>query len=604
VAFAWRKALLGRPIPTRAAGHQRLTRPRALGAFGLDALSSVAYGPDEILYVLLLAGAAGTQFDVPIAIAITGLLAIVVTSYQQTIYAYPQGGGSYTVARENLGTAAGLTAAAALLVDYLTTVAVSVTAGIQALIALAPGLDPYRVPLDVACIALLVVANLRGLREAGALFVFPTYLFIGSLGLVVVWGALHLVTGGLPHAPTTAPHAVEGVTLFLILRAFAGGCTAMTGVEAVANGVPVFEPPESRNAATTLLILGGILGVLFLGITFLGHAIGAVPSNQANVSAQVTQAVSGRGVIFVVVQISSAAILALAANTSFNGFPLLAAILAHDEYLPEQFKHRGLRLAYSNGIVVLGLLAIGLVVVFQGSTHSLIPLFAIGVFLCFTLSQAGMVRHWLRHRGRRWQLKLAINGTGAVVTGIVTLIVVITKFPEGAWIVVFLVPLEIAGFIVIHRHYADTRIEMETGHPPPLHPVRHRMIIPVAQFNRAVTDTVSYAVSIGGEVQAVHVAVDPDAAKQLQQQWATWAPTVPLMVIPSPYREVVAPVVQFVKDARTQDPDLRITVLLPEVIPRRWWQEPLHNQFAVTLELVLRHEPGIVITTVPLQLRH
>jgi hypothetical protein len=295
--------------------------------------------------------------------------------------------------------------------------------------------------------------------------------------------------------------------------------------------------------------------------------------------------------------------LLLAANTSFNGFPLLAAIMARDEYLPHQFGHRGLRLAYSNGIVVLGVLAIALVVLFRGSTHALIPLFAIGVFLCFTLSQAGMVRHWLRNRGRHWRLKLAINGTGAIVTGIVTLIVVVTKFPDGAWIVIILIPIQIVGFVVIHRHYADTRIEMDTGHPPPPHAVRHRMIIPVAQFNRAVTETVSYALSLGVEVQAIHVAVDPEVAKALQRKWADWAPNVPLKIIRSPYREIVAPIVKVVHDARTQDPEMRITILLPEVIPRRWWQESLHNQFAVALELVLRHESGVVITTVPVQLR-
>jgi amino acid transporter len=559
----------------------------------------VAYGPDEILYVLLLAGAAGARWDMPIALAIAALLAIVVTSYRQTIYAYPHGGGSYTVARENLGSGVGLLAAAALMVDYVTTVAVSVTAGVEALVALASVLDPYRVELDVACITLLMVVNLRGLREAGNLFVVPTYVFIGSLGLLLAWGGLQLVHGGIPHVQQSAPRAVEGLSLLIILRAFAGGCTAMTGVEAIANGVPVFKSPESRNAAITLVALGGILTLLFLGVAGLGHAIGAVPSDQANVIAQIGQTVAGRGPLFATVQVSAALILILAANTSFNGFPLLAAIMARDEYLPNQFGHRGLRLAYSNGILILGLIACALVILFHGSTHALIPLFAIGVFLCFTLSQAGMVRHWLRIRGPRWRMKLAINGTGAAVTALVTVIVVITKFPEGAWIVLLIVPVLIVYFLRVHTHYAEVRKQMQTGHPPPPHPVRHSIIMPVAQFNRAVTEAVSYGQSLGAPFEAVHVAVDQEAAERLQTSWEAWGCGVPLRIIPSWYREVIRPLIDFIEAALKEDPELRVTVLLPEVIPHYWWQEPLHNQFAVGLELALRHVPHVAITTVP-----
>ena len=562
----------------------------------------MAYGPDEILYVLVLAGSAGLQLDLPIALAITALLAIVVTSYRQTIYAYPHGGGSYTVARENLGVLPGLLAAAALTVDYVTTVAVSVTAGVEALIALSPGLGPHRVALDVACIVLLMVANLRGLREAGGYFVVPTYIFIGSLALVVLWGLFHLAGGSLPQVHPGAPTAVEGVSLFLVLRAFSGGCTALTGVEAVANGVPTFKPPETRNAAGTLGFLAATLGVLFLGIAGLGHAVGALPSDQASVIAQVTGVVAGKGVLFVVVQISSAIILILAANTSFNGFPLLAAIMARDEFLPFQFAHRGLRLAYSNGIVVLGLIAIGLVVAFGGSTHALIPLFAVGVFLAFTLSQAGMVHHWLRDHGPRWRVKIVINGTGAVVTAIVTLIVVVTKFPQGAWIVVLIVPLEVMVFLAIHRHYAAARQEMKTGDPPPPRRVAIRMIIPVGQLNRAVTETVSYALSVRGPIEAIHVAVDADAAEKLRASWERWGCGVPLRIIPSPYREVIEPFVHAIKETRREHAGARISVLLPELVPRHWWEEPLHNQFTVALQLALRHEEHVIIINVPVQL--
>jgi amino acid transporter len=595
------RLFFGRPLRTSEGAHERLDRPRALGAFGLDALSSVAYGPDEILYVLVLAGSAGVVWDVPIGIAITLLLAIVVTSYRQTIFAYPHGGGSYTVARENLGTRAGLIAAAALMVDYLTTVAVSVTAGVEAVIAFAPGLDPYRVQIDVGVIALLMFVNLRGLREAGGLFVAPTYIFIGSLGLLLAWGLVRfIVEGGLPQVVPT-PQPVEGVTLFLLLRAFAGGCTAMTGVEAIANGVPEFEPPETYNAAGTLVTLALILGALFLGVVFLGHAIGAVPSAQASVVAQIGQTVAGGNPLYYLVQISAAVILCLAANTSFNGFPLLAAIMARDGFLPRQFSHRSLRLAFANGIVVLGLLAIVLVVVFGGVTHALIPLFAIGVFLCFTLSQAGMVRHWLRLRSQGWRAKLAVNAVGAVTTALVTLIVVTTKFLEGAWVVLVLIPLLVMAFNRIHRYYEAEAIALDVDHPPLPKPVTHTLLIPVERLDRAVSETVAYALSLHVPVRAVHIAVDEAAAEELRQAWDRWGVDVPLSIVPSPYRSLIGPLQHEVRRAHREGDGL-ITILLPEVIPRWAWQQALHNQTEFAIELVLRTNPNVIVTTVPVRL--
>jgi amino acid transporter len=596
------RLVFGRPLRTSEGEHERLDRARAIGAFGLDALSSVAYGPDEILYVLVLAGSAGVAWNLPIAGAIVGLLAIVVTSYRQTIFAYPHGGGSYTVARENLGTRVSLVAAAALMVDYLTTVAVSVTAGIEAIIAFAPGLDTYRVPLDVGLILLLMFVNLRGAREAGGLFIIPTYVFVGSLGLLIAWGVVQLTFGGgLPRLEVPPSQPVEAVSLFLILRAFAGGCTAMTGVEAIANGVPAFEPPETRNAATTLVILAAVLGALFLGVVTLGNAIGAVPSDQASVIAEIGQVVAGTSPLFYVVQISAAIILALAANTSFNGFPLLAAIMARDGYLPHQFGHRGLRLAYSNGIVVLGSLAIVLVIIFGGRTHALIPLFAIGVFLCFTLSQTGMVRHWQRLGGPGWPAKLAINAIGALTTGVVALIVVSTKFAEGAWIVLVLIPVLVMGFMRIHAHYADEAEELEVGHPPPPSATPHHLLIPVARLDRAVAATVGYALSIGGPVQAVHVVTDEDDADALRTSWAAWGVAVPLVLLPSPYRTIVGPLLHEIRRIH-KEAGGRVTVLLPEVVPRQWWQEGLHNQTVLTLQLALRSAPDVVVTTVPVKL--
>ncbi|HEY8692495.1 MAG TPA: APC family permease [Chloroflexota bacterium] len=596
------RLLLGPPLPNTAAAHERLTRPRAMGAFGLDALSSVAYGPDEILYVLLLAGAVTTRLALPIALAIAALLAIVAISYRQTIFAYPRGGGSYTVARENLGTGAGLVAAAALMVDYLTTIAVSVTAGVEALIAFAPTLDRFRVPADVVAIVLLMIVNLRGVREAGAAFVIPTYLFIGSLAALLVVGFVHIAVAGVPHVAATAPSAVEGLSLFLVLRAFAGGCTAMTGVEAIANGVPAFEKPESKNAAATLLTLAVILGALFLGVAGLGMIIGAVPADQANVIAQIGQTFAGGTPLFYLVQVAASVILLLAANTSFNGFPRLAAIMAEDGYFPRQFSHRGLRLAYSNGINAIGLLAIVLVVVFRGSTHALIPLFAVGVFLCFTLSQAGMVRHWWRTRDERWHIKLLVNGGGALVTAVVTVIVLASKFLEGAWIVVLLVPTLVLLFQAVHRHYAEARRELELAPCPRPLACGHPILIPVSGMDRAVAEAVQYACAMSDVVRAVHIAVDEDKAALFREQWAAWAPFLALQIAPSPYREIVAPLVEVVEALRQEHPDGLITVLLPEVITRRFWEEPLHNQLGLAIELALRGRPGVVVSSIRVRL--
>ena len=604
------RVLLGRPLPTTEAEHERLSRPGALGAFGLDALSSVAYGPDEILYVLILAGAAGTRLDLPIALAITALLAIVVTSYRQTIFAYPKGGGSYTVARENLGTGAGLLAAAALMVDYLTTVAVSVTAGVEALVALVPVLDPHRVALDVACVVALMLVNLRGVREAGALFVLPTYVFVGSLAVLLGWGLLRFATGNLHPLHAVPTHATESVSLFLVLRAFAGGCTAMTGVEAIANGVPVFKEPAPRNAAGTLVTLAVMLGALFLGVAWLGYAIHAVPSDQASVIAQIGQAAAGSGpayILFVVIQISSAVILILAANTSFNGFLLLAAIMARDGYLPHQFVHRGSRLAYSNGIVVIGVLALALIVPFNGSTHAIIPLFAIGVFLCFTLSQAGMVRHWLGAHGPGWRLKLAINGLGAVTTAIVTVVVVTIKFGEGAWLVIVIVPVLIVLFTRVHRHYQAVAREIDTMTPDtPLRPedIKHTVLVPIAALNRPALQTLAYARSITGHVIAVYIANGAEDAARMRATWDAWddGAQAPLTIVDSPYRTIVGPLLAYIDEVDAEDPFDTLTVVLPEFVPAHWWDNLLHNQTALRIKGALLFRPGTVVTSVPYHL--
>ena len=597
-----RRLLIGAPLPTVAGRRERLSKSRAIGAFGLDALSSVAYGPDEILYVLLLAGAVGTRLDLPIALAITALLAIVAVSYRQTIFAYPHGGGSYTVARRNLGLRPGLLAAAALIVDYITTVAVSVTAGVQAIVAFLPALDEHRVVASVAAILLLVFINLRGVREAGAAFVIPTYAFILSLAALLGWGLLRFAVLGEPPPLHAVPPAVEGLSLVLVLRAFAGGCTAMTGVEAIANGVPVFEKPEPRNAAATLLLLAVLLGALFLGVATLGNLIGAVPSEQANVIAQIGLAVAPNGPLFYLVQLSAAVILLLAANTPFNGFPLLAAILAEDDFLPHQFAHRGARLAFSNGIIVIGVLAAVLVLIFHGSTHALIPLFAIGVFLCFTLSQAGMVVHWLRRREDGWRWKLVVNGVGAVITGLVTLVVLAAKFTEGAWVVLILVPLLVGRFASIHRAYRRERREVAVHGPLQVSPGRHLVLIPVGQIDRSVAETLEYALGGDRDVTVVHVAFSPEEGRAFEERWRAWAPGVPLRVIQSPYREVVGPLMGVVDELLRVAPDHRVMVMIPDVVPAHWYDEPLHNQLGLAIAAALRARAGVAFTLVPVHL--
>jgi amino acid transporter len=599
------RALLGRPLPSSAQQHERLSKTAAIGAFGLDALSSVAYGPDEILYVLLLAGTAGVALDLPIAAAITLLLAIVVLSYRQTIHAYPNGGGSFTVASRNLGRTPGLVAAGALMVDYLTTVAVSVTAGVAALIAFIPAINPYRVVIDVVAIVLLMVINLRGVREAGAAFILPTYVFVLSLAALLLIAAFRIATGNPPHQLHAIPSATEGLSVFLVLRAFAGGCTAMTGVEAIANGVPAFESPESQNAARTLTILACVLGALFLGVALLGRSIGAVPTDQSNVIAQIGQATAANSPLFYIVQISSAAILLLAANTSFNGFPRLAAVMSRDDFFPHQFSHRGLKLAYSNGIIVIGVLAIALVIVFGGNTHALIPLYAVGVFICFTLSQSGMVVHWMHSKDRRRHMKLAINAVGAVTTGAVAIIVASTKFLEGAWIVLLLVPLLAFNFWAIHRHYARARHELASV--PKRHPVgKQRVIVPVNDLNAASAAAVEYALSIttASRITAVHVRVDADDPRDatLSERWKQWSPNVELRIVTSPYRELISPVIEVIDECHREG-DITVTVVLPDILPRAWYQTLLHNQSELAFKLALLHHPGVVVTSVPFQLR-
>ena len=519
----FKSILVGRPLPTAEEKLERLTKFKALPIFSSDAISSSAYATEEILIVLVMAGSLGLVFALPIAFGIALLLVIVSFSYRQTVHAYPHGGGSYTVSRENLGTQAGLIGAAALLIDYVLTVAVSISAGTAALTSAYEPLFSYRVEISLCFIVVITLINLRGVRESGTIFAFPTYSFILSLAAVIVIGIVRLALGGGASASATialvSPDPVP-VTLFLLLHAFAAGSVAMSGTEAIANGVPAFKPPESKNAATTLTVMSSILGFFFVGVTFLADRFGIVPSETETVIAQIARAVLGNGLPFLFFQAVTMLILVLAANTSFAGFPRLASILAQDGFLPHQMSYRGDRLAFSNGIIILGFIAATLVVLFGGSTHALIPLYAIGVFISFTLSQSGMVRHWWRVRAPGWRKSLAINAVGALLTAIVLIVVGSVKFAMGAWMVLILVPFMVATFNAIHRHYRHVEEQLDdAANGEDVAPPRQIVLVPIGAINLATRRALAYARSIAAHPIAVSVVLDESEASAFKDKW-------------------------------------------------------------------------------------
>jgi amino acid transporter len=597
--------LVGAPMPLAQARHERLRKRVALAVFSSDALSSVAYATEEILLVLVLAGTAALSLSLPIALAIMALLAIVTISYQQTIHAYPNGGGSYIVARDNLGDVPGLVAAAALLVDYVLTVAVSVAAGVAAVTSAVPALAGHKVALGVGCVAVIAFANIRGVRESGRVFAVPTYFFIASFAILLLGGAYRFVTGTMPSAGAAAAPAGEVLGWFLVLRAFSSGCTAMTGIEAISNGIPAFRAPEPRNAAITLGWMAVILGLLFVGITLLASALGVVPSGQETVVSQIARQLFGSGIVYYAIQAATALILVLAANTSFADFPRLSSLLARDHFVPRQFATLGERLVFSNGIVVLAALAAALLVVFGGDTHALIPLYAVGVFISFTLSQGGMVRRWWRLRTNGWRQRLAINGVGAVATGIVAVVIAGTKFVHGAWIVVLVIPVLVVGFLAMRRHYAEVaeQLSLEGWEGPP--PMEHIVLVLVGDVHRGVVRAVQYAQTLaaGAPVRGVFVETDPTRTAKLEEKWGKWGQGVPLVVLTSPYRSLIRPFLDYVDALQSRDPNQVITVVLPEFIPGRWWQHILHNQTALLIKGALLFRRNTVVTDVPYLLR-
>ena len=606
--FRLKSLLFGRPLASDRLEHERLNKKTALAVLSSDAISSVAYATEQTLIVLAVLGSAALSYVVPISAVIVGLLVLVALSYRQTVFAYPAGGGSYTVAKDNLGTMPGLVAAAALLTDYILTVAVSISGGIAAITSAYPVLQPHTVALCIAAIFILMAINLRGVRESGIAFSVPTYAFIGMMLLMIALGLYHRLAGAPVAAPPPLAAAAPGTALsrpvgfaftFLILRAFAEGCVAMTGTEAISNGVGAFRLPSSKNAATTLGWMATILAVFFLGTSFLARSYGIMPNLHETVLSQLGRRVFGTNTVYYVFQYATFAILVLAANTSFADFPRLSSILARDSYMPRYFAARGDRLAFSNGIIALSVLAMVLVWIFQGDTSALIPLYAIGVFVCFTLSQAGMVVHWFVAKTEGWQRRALLNGLGALATAIVSIVQVGTKFTHGAWIVVLIIPLIILLLKWIHRHYAQFTAEVAyTGHAPLMF-LHHTVLVPISNITKPVAGALVYATTISEDVRAVYVEVDPAATARLVDAWQQWDIGVELVVLPSPYRSILRPLTEYVNAITDRgDADL-VTVVVPEILPRRWSEYLLHNRTSWFIRTVFLFRPNVVVTTVP-----
>nr|ART39157.1 H145 [uncultured bacterium] len=615
VGRAWDKlrgVLIGRPLASSELSHERLTKTKALAIFSSDNLSSSAYATEEILLVLILAGTGALTYSLPIAAAIGVLAAIVATSYRQTIKAYPNGGGAYVVAKENIGVNASLFAGSALFVDYILTVAVSTAAGVAAVTSAVPGLHDLKVELAVFFVALLTLGNLRGVRESGTIFAIPTYFFIFTFAGMIGFGLFRTFILGdeLTATHSEAPEALQTLGPLLLLRAFSSGASALTGIEAIANGVPYFKPPEAKNASTTLVWMALILCAFFVGITVLAHQIDVVPSEEKTVVAQVAEAVFGQGnVLFYMVQAATALILILAANTCFSALPTSASVMARDKVMPTQFAFRGDRLGFSNGILVVGILSSVLLIIFQADTHKLIPLYAVGVFTAFTFSQAGMVIHWRRVREPGWRGALLVNGLGAVATGVVAIIIGATKFMDGAWLSMLFMGLLALALYQIRAHYSDAERQLgrgldndggvaeqfyfaSAGRP-------QTVIVPVETIDRAVLRTIAYARSLSQNAVAIHVTDERADAEDLRVAWDANIPDMPLVIVESPYRSLIEPIMAYIEGMDRTQPNQMVTVVLPEFLPKRFWQRFLHNQLASKLKKELMERPNTVVVEVP-----
>lgn len=618
--------LIGRPLPTADAPHQTIGKVVGLAVFASDALSSTAYATQEILFILAAAGTGAFSFSFPISIAIVVLLAIVTLSYEQTIHAYPDGGGAYIVSRDNLGALPAQVAGAALLTDYILTVAVSISSGVAQITSAFPPIADYRVILAVGFVFLIMLVNLRGVRESGVIFAVPTYFFVSMMVFTVASGLFRYLSGSL--GQVVDPPALEmGESLrpigaFLILHAFSSGTAALTGVEAISNGITAFKEPRSRNAGTTLIWMSLILGTLFLGITFLSGPIGAVPSEEETLISQMARTIyATRGILYLATMAATTVILIMAANTAFADFPRLSALLSNDRYLPRQLAFRGSRLVYSRGIAALSICAALLIVVFDARVSSLIPLYAIGVFLSFSLSQGGMARRWwkigqlkpgeeVEERGSTlrnehgWRLKMTINGFGALCTVIVMMVFIITKFADGAFVVLIIIPVLVYGFYSVHQHYQRLARNLSLeNYGAPARVARHRVIMPISGVHRGSLAALRYAKTLSDDITAVHISLDPEEAERVRLKWETWGDGIRLVILDSPYRLLVEPLLGYIQQVAAQrQPDEVITIVVPQFVSRSWYSSLLHAQTAFWLRLALLLKPGIVITDVPYQL--
>lgn len=621
----WRRWFIGNPLRTADSSHQTIGKAVGLAVFASDALSSTAYATQEIMFILAAAGTAGLAYVFPIALAIVALMVTVAISYEQTIHAYPGGGGSYIVARDNLGELPAQIAGASLLTDYILTVAVSISSGVAQIVSAFPAVYNYRVPLSVGLVMFVMLMNLRGVKESGKVFALPVYFFISTMGITVAVGLFRYFSGSLGTVVNPPAYEIEGglalITPFLLLHAFSSGTSALTGIEAISNGITAFKEPRSRNAGITLIWMTAIMGSLFLGISYLASVIHAVPSEHETVISQITRtAMGGEGILYLIVISGTALILILAANTAFADFPRLGAIQAADGYLPRQFTFKGSRLVFSWGIVTLAAVSSLLIIVFNASVNRLIPLYAIGVFLSFTLSQAGMAHRWWKsgklqpgqkvvERGstlthdKAWRAKIIINSLGAIATAVVALTFAVVKFKDGAWVVLIIIPALVLMFMGIHRHYRGLakKLSLDDFTSPPK-VAHHRVVILISGVHRGSLSALNYARSLGHDVTAVHVSIDEAETERLKQKWFYYGDGVRLVILESPYRLMIEPIIQYIERLLAiQQHGERLTIVVPQFVPRHWWENLLHNQTALMLRFALIFKPGLVIVEIPYQ---
>ncbi|MCG6553455.1 MAG: APC family permease [Candidatus Magnetominusculus sp. LBB02] len=596
--------LIGSPIESVKEKHERVSKLTGLAVFSSDALSSVAYATEEILLVLVV-GAGMVHFSMPIAIGITALIAIVAVSYFQTIHEYPSGGGAYIVAKDNLGDNAGLAAGSALLIDYVLTVSVSISSGVAAITSALPYLHGYTVVICISSLFVITVINLRGVKESGKVFSLPTYMFIFAILTLIGFG-FTVNPSAVPHVehPKDAQTYTSFAMIFLIMRAFSSGCTAMTGIEAVSNGIRAFRQPESKNAGITLVWMAVILGTMFMGITFLTERFHLLPSESETILSQLAKTVFNEGFFYYFIQGTTFLILILAANTSFADFPRLSSIMAQDGFLPRQLANRGDKLVFSNGVIILSIISGILMAAFSGDTHALIPLYAVGVFLSFTLSQGGMVAHWFKYKSKGWVKHMIINATGALTTAVVSVVIAATKFIHGAWMVIIAIPIIMVITKKISQHYQSVsrQLSIENAEPE-VEYAHHSVIIPISGLQVAVLNAIKYAKAISNDVSAVYVCLDPAATLRLQSSWQKFGMGVPLVILESPFRSIIEPLMDYIDDVRSCYQKGVITVVLPEFVPRKWWHHLLHNQTAIFIKGIILFKQGVVSTSVPLHLK-